>query len=73
MSLNWSKTQDIALNLLENHKNIDLSNLTHQDILPMIISLPEFTGKLTPPNSSYLDNIIWTAMRIKDPYFEKAG
>jgi FeS assembly protein IscX len=73
MQLSWSNQADIAAALLKNYPEADRLSLKHDQLLKLIISLPEFKDTSSPPQPACLDHVLWTWMRLADSDFERAG
>lgn len=71
MQLSWSNQADIAAALLQAYPEADRLSLRRDDLLQLIVSLPGFTDKATPPQPACLDHIRWTWMRLADCYFDE--
>ena len=66
MQLSWSHSADIAAALLKAYPEVDRLLLSREQVLNLIISLPEFAGEPQPPKPEYIDHIKWTWMRLAD-------
>lgn len=66
MQLFWSDQADIAAALLKAYPETDRLSLSHDRLLDLVLSLPDFKGEAVPPKPSYLDHILWTWMRLAD-------
>ncbi|MBI3441632.1 MAG: Fe-S cluster assembly protein IscX [Proteobacteria bacterium] len=73
MQLSWSNSAGIATALLEVYPDTDRLSLSHDQLLQLIVSLPNFKDAASPPKPAYLDHILWTWMRIADTGFEGTG
>lgn len=66
MQLSWSNQADIAAALLETYPETDRLSLTHEQLLNLIHSLPEFKDDPLPPKQACLNHVLWTWMRLAD-------
>jgi len=66
MQLSWSNQADIAAILLRTYPDADRLSLTHERLLKLILSLPDFNDAPAPPKPACLDHILWTWMRLAD-------
>jgi FeS assembly protein IscX len=73
MPLTWSNQADIAAALLKKYPETDRLSLRHDQLLKLILSLPEFKDSSTPPKPACLDHILWTWMRLAGAEFERTG
>ncbi len=66
MRLSWSNQKDIAAALVTAHPECDRLSLSHESLLDLIVSLPDFEDAAVPPQPECLDHILWTWMRLAD-------
>ena len=64
LTLNWESTYAIALTLKRNYPNVNIEEVTLQQILDWTLALPEFEGDLALVN----DNILYA---IYQDWFEE--
>ncbi|HYD16966.1 MAG TPA: Fe-S cluster assembly protein IscX [Patescibacteria group bacterium] len=73
MRLSWSDREGIARALIEVYPTAERLKLTHDELLQMVVTLPDFSGPVTPPKPAHLDAILWTWMRLADEESEGAA
>ena len=64
--LMWSKSAEIAAALLCAYPDVSRLALTREQLLEMVVSLPDFADAPQAPSTRYLDHILWTWMRLAD-------
>ena len=70
MQLSWSTQAEIAAALLQAYPEADRVALSRDDLLHMIVTLPDFKDKPNPPQPACLDHIRWIWMRLADVGFD---
>lgn len=67
MSLSWEKYWEIAEALNAVHPTQDLIHLKDEDLLKMIVALPDFDDEPVPPSSKDLEAVLTCWTELDDP------
>jgi FeS assembly protein IscX len=73
VQLSWSNQADIAATLFKAYPDTDRLSLSRDQLLQLIVCLPDFKDTTSPPQPACLDHILWTWMRLADSDIERAG